>query len=157
MESKVRKQYRPKRPEGEESHFDLRRLQCWEYYIDPESPTFNNVMRSAMRAGYAETTARVIGQEPWFMKRREVFTQMLPKAEENLLETLTMETKFPIKIDDKIINKHDPALLRIKHDSSVFVAETVGKQQYSKKMTLQHTGKVSLLNESLDTIFDEEE
>lgn len=154
---KKRKQYRPKKKEGEVEHFDLRQEEAWNFYIDPTSPTFNNAYKSAIKAGYAETTARVLPQEAWWCKRRDNFVSMMPKAEENLVETLNLETKFPTLVDGKIVFKHDPALLRIKHDSTVFVAETVGKQRFSKKLTLQHTGKVSLLNESLDTIFDEEE
>lgn len=152
----VRKQYRPKKEEGQESHFDLRQEEAWSYYIDPTSPTFNNAMRSAIKAGYAETTARVIPQENWWIKRRENFIKMMPQVEENLMETLNLETKFPVVINQQIVYKHDPALLRIKHDSTVFVAETIGKNRFSKKLTLQHTGKVSLLNESLDSVFDEE-
>ncbi len=157
MESKVRKQYREERANNDDYHFDLRQEECWNYYIDPQSPTFNNAMRSAMRAGYAESTARTIAQEPWFCKRRETFTKMMPKVEENLMETLNLETKFPVEVNGKIVYKHDASLLRIKHDSTTFVAETLGKNRFSKKLTLQHTGKVSLLNESLDQVFDEEE
>jgi len=151
-----RKQYRPKKSKDEVSHYDLRREELWNNYSDPTSPTFNNVLRSAIRAGYSESTARVIAQEPWFIKRRENFVQLLPKAEENILECLNLDTKIPVLINQELTYKHDHALLRIKHDASTFVAETVGRQRFSKKLTLQHSGKVSLLNESLDQVFDEE-
>lgn len=154
---KKRKQYRPKKKDGEVEYFDLRQEQAWNFYIDTSSDTFNNAYKSAIKAGYAETTARVLPQEAWWIKRRDGFISMMPKVEENLMETLNLETKFPVVVDGKTVYKHDPVLLRIKHDSTTFVAETLGKNRFSKKVTLQHTGKVSLLNESLDTIFDEEE
>ena len=78
-------------------------------------------------------------------------------AEEIFIEDMYMETRTPVVVDGETLYKIEPQLRRIRHDSATFVAETVGKQRYSKKVTLQHTGKVSLLNESLDTIFDEEE
>lgn len=58
----------------------------------------------------------------------------LKKAEENIDEALRMETlnRAMTKKGD-MYEYSDPKLLKIKMDTSLFVAETVGKQIYSKR------------------------
>lgn len=153
---KKKKETRQKLAEGQEHHYDLRRDLAFSFYSDPESDSFNNAMKSAIKAGYSESTARSITMENWWRKRVENLAKMLPRAEEIFIEDMYMETRTPIIIDGVTLYKIEPQLRRIRHESATFVAETVGKKVFSKKITLQHTGKVSLLNESLDTIFDEE-
>lgn len=154
---KKKKETRVKLKEDQEAHFDLRREMAFSNYCDPLSETYNNALKSAVKAGYTKKTARSITTETWWRKRVENLIKMLPRAEEIFIEDMYMETRTPVVVDGQTLYKIEPQLRRIRHDSATFVAETVGKQRYSKKVTLQHTGKVSLLNESLDTIFDEEE
>ena len=46
------------RPNGTLSRLDPRQQRFIEHYLDANSPTFGNCLRSATRAGYSEQTAR---------------------------------------------------------------------------------------------------
>lgn len=71
----------------------------------------------------------------------------LMKAEQNIDEILDLDVEEPVVTmigvlkdkDGKEITKINPNLLRIKKDISQFVAETIGKNDYSKRSEL--TGK----------------
>lgn len=73
--------------------------------------------------------------------------QRLMKAERNIDEILDLEVQEPVitmigvlkDTAGKEITKINPNLLRIKQDTSKFVAETIGKEDYSKRNEL--TGK----------------
>ena len=91
-----------------------------DYYFDPESETFSNATKSALKAGYAEWySTDIISRLPeWLKKKVEEFNRetMLKKAERNI-------NKFLDKDDD------DKSQLEM----TKFVASTIGKQHYSTK------------------------
>lgn len=65
--------------------------------------------------------------------------RMLKKAEKNQEEYLSMQTKQIKVIDGVELEYIDPALEKIKQDSTKFVQETLGKKYYSKRT--ENTGK----------------
>ena len=96
---------------------DPRQLLFFEYYLDPKSETFSNILRSALKAGYEQSYAENIsGQMPDWYKDKLGDINLLAKAERNLDRFLDMEDKPQIQAD---ITK--------------FVAERVGKKKYSQR------------------------
>lgn len=90
-------------------------------YNDPESPTFANALQSALKAGYKENYAYTITSHNKGLMEATDYNSMLSKAEANLDRYLTMDAQSDIQIE------------RIKADVSKFVAERVGKNQWSTR------------------------
>lgn len=162
-------------------HFDLRQDLAWENYIDPRSSTWNNAKKSAIKAGYSEKTASCITVERWWIERVENLAKMLPLAEKNLMEDMTMDTETFIVMDSKpkkrkkkkgddddddfdeeesnetpqIIKMINPKLRKIRQDASIFIAETVGRKRYHKKFEIEGNSKINLVegNEQIDKLF----
>lgn len=137
-------------------HIDLRQDLAWDNYVDPRSSTFNNAMQSALRAGYSQQTAKNITLEKWWNRKIEMLAEMLPRAEEVIMEDLNLNTETYIQ--DKKGNVYtltDPKLRRIRQEASFFVAETVGRKKYHKKVDVDLHAVVSLVdgNELLDNLF----
>ena len=97
-----------------------------QYYIDPQSPTFMNVLQSALRAGYSQEYSESLGyQNPkWFdelMTDKDVErAKMLNEAEKGLYEAVTYDS------DDK-------ERAKMKLQASVYVTERLGKTLYSSR------------------------
>jgi len=49
--------------------FNPRKCLAFTYYLNPESPTFLNALRSLTRAGYSYNYARSYGSKVFFMGR----------------------------------------------------------------------------------------
>ncbi len=123
--------------------FDLRQETMWEFFYDRRSDSWNNATKSAVKAGYAESTAENITREQWFRNKIKNLSQLLPKAEEILWDDLTM------KVGENV------SLRRIRSATAIFVCETVGKSKYSRKIETENTSPISLIegNEALDNLF----
>lgn len=115
---------------------DIRQSECWENYLDKKSNTYGNAYLSAIKAGYAKTTAKCITHEDWWQEKTRRMN-LLGKAEKVLDHTLTMETNLPVigmfgpivdKETKKVMMKEDHNLLRIRQDSAKFVSERLGKK-----------------------------
>lgn len=117
-------------------------------YLDQKSPTFSNALQSALAAGYAQEYAEnITSQAPdWLSERLGELRseQMLRKAERNLDEMLDLPSKVqalgqfgPIfegkGKDKKPVMTYAPTLLKIKIDTSQFIAERLGKSKYGSK------------------------
>jgi len=122
---------------------DPRQKMCWDFYINPKSETFSNAYKSALKAGYEESTALQITTEKWFTERVRR-NNMLSKAEKVLDEMLEM----PIEVlewegrgeEAEQIVVTNPALVKVKQDTAKFVAERLGKDDgYSTRNEV--TGK----------------
>lgn len=129
--------------------------------LDPKSPTFSNVLRSAMAVGYTESYASVLTtQMPKWLSENLGRLSMLQKAERNLENVLELTTRVqalgafgPVfakevrKVKVKLKNgktvlrnkvlkvpvmKEDVGLLKIKTDASEFIAERIGREVYGK-------------------------
>lgn len=114
---------------------DPREQVCWDFYIETVQKGLPNAYESAIKAQYAEDTARNITLNGWFKDRISKLKRkdMLSKAERNLDKVLDMVT-----LDDK--GKEDANLLRIQVDVSKTVVTTLGKDEgYSTRNEL--TGK----------------
>ena len=125
--------------------FDLRQDLMWTYFIDRKSSTWNNAKKSAIKAGYTLSTARVISQEKWFRARIQSLSELLPRAEEIILEDLMLS-------GDAI---KDPKIRKIRSTVSMFICMTVGRKKYTKRLENHNTDNVSLIkgNELIDSLF----
>ena len=99
------------------------------YYIDPKSDSFQNAMRSALKAGYSDTYARNITvlKPSWFtdmLQHSDVArARMLGQAEKAL--------ENAINYDDS-----DKEYAKMKLQASTFVSERLGKEHYSTRQEL---------------------
>lgn len=116
------------------------RLAFKEYYCNPESETFGNALKSALKAGFAQEYAESITAQgtQWFS---EIIRdqELKHKAEEVLAEMLEINAVNTIEKDGEIYVKVDSQLLRIKQDTAKFISETLNKEKYSKRSEV--TGK----------------
>lgn len=72
----------------------------------------------------------------------------LKLANENIVEFLKMTDRNVKQVGEELIEFKDPALTRIKADMSKFVAETLGKDDYSKRNELTGKDGTNLIPES---------
>lgn len=135
---------------------DPRQALCLTHYLDPKSPTFSNMLQSALKAGYAQEYAEnLMSLLPDWLSDRIGESAMLLKAERNLDEVLDLETNLPVigmfgPIYERIPNGRDKKgkekfkrgklvmaenhkLLSIKADVTKFVAERIGRKKYGPK------------------------
>lgn len=105
-------------------------IQFLSHYTNPESETFSNAYRSALKANYSEEYAQnITGQLPDWLSESISDIKMLKKAERNLDKALDID------INNKEIG--DRSL-----KATLFVAERLGKKKYSQKYDLE--GSVTL-------------
>lgn len=114
---------------------DPRQKLCWDSYINPRSETFGNAYQSAIKAGYEKGTAEQITGFKWFVEKTRRLN-LLNKAEKVLEEMIDMSTINTVERGDELIVKTDPALTKIKQDTAKFLAERLGKENYSSRSEL---------------------
>jgi len=124
---------------------DLRQETMWELFTDRRSGSWNNATKSAIKAGYAESTAENITREQWFRSKIQQLAQLLPKAEDILWQDLNMDIGESVN------------LRRIRSATAMFICETVGRNKYTKKLETEFSSSISLVdgNEALDRLFRE--
>lgn len=122
---------------------DLRQETMWELFTDRRSDSWNNATKSAIKAGYAESTAENITREQWFRNKIQQLAQLLPKAEDILWQDLNMDIGESVN------------LRRIRSATAMFICETVGRNKYTKKLETEVSSSISLVdgNEALDRLF----
>lgn len=113
---------------------DPREKIMWDFYVEGLAQGRENAYESAIKAGYAEDTARNITMNDWFKERLRKLRQkeMLSDAEKILKKTLNYSTEDlegNVKVD----------LLRVQADVAKHVTKTLGKEDYSERSEL--TGK----------------
>lgn len=117
---------------------DPRQELCWKYYIQGLYRGMPNGKAAALKAGYSETSAQNIGNIKWFKDRKAKLKRrgMVTYAESNLSKILrTPFTNLKILDDGTEIEEFDIDKAKIVKDVSIFVAETLGKDDgYSKKI-----------------------
>ena len=115
------------------------------YYIDPKSDSFQNAMRSALRAGYSYTYAMNIT-----VQRPAWFVDMLNDsdvARAELLGQAEKALKNAVNYDDS-----DKDYAKMKLQASTFVSERLGKDHYSTRNELTGTdGRRLFANETRAT------
>lgn len=138
----------------EVEHEDTRLLNpkqklAWDSYVNPKSKTFGNAYQSAQHAGYTEGYAAQITTKAWWLEKMRRL-RLLSKAERVLDEMLEMPVDVlseGVKItkDGKIERvpfvQTSSALVKIKQDTSKFIAERLGKDEgYSPRTELSGPG-----------------
>ena len=125
-----------------------RQLDFIKNYTSPKSETYSNGVQSAIKAGYSVSYAnthahrrlvplvqdRIRQSEERVMKQSMKREAMLVKAEENLASDLDIK------------DTEDVPLRALRNKTSVFVAETIGKDTYSKRTEVDNKG-YSAINE----------
>jgi len=122
----------PSNPNGANQYqLDPRQKMCWDLYVNPNSETFGNGLKSAIKAGYEPDYAEQITTSAWFKDKLRRLN-MLEKAEKVLDRTLEYETKNSegvVQVD----------LLRVQTDVAKHLTKTLGKEHYSERTEV--TGK----------------
>ena len=114
------------------SQYDPRQQVCWDYYINPDSPTFGSVAKSAVRAGYPEISCHSIYGSRWFRSRKEQLMRkgiLLSDAERVLLKTLKYKTDREVEEKGEKIRKVNVSLLSVQVEAAKHVTKTLGKDQ----------------------------
>jgi len=156
---KKREETRKNKKDTPQYHFDLRQDIAWNLYIDQRSESFNNAYKSAVKAGFSDSTSRCISSETWWINKVKLLAEMLPLAEKILMEDMEMETKIPILINQKIEYKVDSSLRKIRNETAKFIGSTVGRNKYHTKTEVETTNIISLVqgNPLLDNLFKKKE
>lgn len=96
-----------------------------EAYLNPESETFGNALRSGLSAGYTQEYSESIGNQgtDWFAEILGDF-QRLQTAEQVIDEILATPLRG------------DPSLINAVGKLAMFTAETLGKKKYAKRTEL---------------------
>lgn len=121
-----------------EDKLDPRQQAFLAYYLDPTSDTYSNCLQSAIKAGYKEEYAQnMTALMPDWLSESIGKLNMLKKAERNLAKFLDFE--------------QDP---KIQQDTTKFVAERLGRRDYSTKQEIAQTNLN--LNKDVSSLTDEE-
>lgn len=128
-------------------------LMFWEKYTNPNSPTYSNARQSALAAGYSDAHAK-----------SRIHVQTIPKMKQYIAENYHGGKTIPDKIveqaekrekmlekaeqnieKDLSIGDHEGEKLRgIRNKTTLFVAETLGKDNYSRRSEVVNTGYEAL-------------
>lgn len=147
---------------GNQYKADPRQSLFLSYYLDPKSTTFSNAYKSALRAGYEDEYAKnITGQGLDWLSESISDSYLIAKAEQNLKEFLEMDTVTKvIEVDgQEPIKVQDSQMVKIKQDTTKFVAERLNKAKYSTRNEL--TGKDGEaievdITKSLDKIYGDD-
>ena len=157
----VNKELRKTNPNGANQWVaDPRQQLFLAYYKDPKSTTFSNARQSAIRAGFSgEYADNILALQPeWLSEAIGGTSPLLALAEKNLKEFLELPNETPamgafgpvlekVKVQDgtfkngkpkfKTVKKPVMALnakiMKIKQDTSHFIAERIGKKKYGNR------------------------
>ena len=153
--NKKKVETRKNKKDTSEYHFDLRQDIAWNLYTDQRSETFNNAYKSAVKAGFSDSTSRCIGSEQWWINKIKMLREMLPLAEEILMEDMKLEPREPMLINQQIEYKVNPQLRKIRNETGKFIASTVGRAKYHTKTEIESNNIISLVegNSLLDNLF----
>ena len=115
-----------------------KQLDFIKFYTSPTSSTYSNASQSAMKAGYSESYARkqthktlmplvrdkYQRKEKAIAKQANKYDDMLDKAEKGLTDDLNIPSDA------------SPAMRALRNKTGLFIAETIGKERYSKASVL---------------------
>lgn len=116
-------------------------------WLDPKSETYSNAYRSALKAGYGEAEAsNITCSDLKWLRDSYGDSKMVEKAEKNL------EKAMEIPIDDEKIGQRNL-------EASKFVAGRLGKNKWSEKTEVKHSGEIDIKKidlPDLDKLSEEE-
>ena len=106
------------------------------YYFDTTNDSYLNIHIAASLAKLTQAQEQAITKQEWFTEkiaeeRRDI---LLDKAESNLYEFLELDAT------------ENPLLLPYKLKASIFVAETLGKENYSKRVESNQTVTINIFD-----------
>jgi len=130
---------RKSKPRDVAQRLDPRRLNFLEYYFKPDSPTFNNGLQSALRAGYSQKYAeQLIARDyPWLrIPLESVSTQHLVEKARGVLQDA---------VEGKLDSEGKPFY---KYKSAEFVASRADKD-FTEKQQIDHTSGGLPIQESV--------
>lgn len=119
------------------------------FYFDPKSPSFLQATQSGVRAGFAEEySSQLLSTMPkWLVAKFAAVNPLLDKAVRNLGDMLDLPSQTqaigafgPLfkkkgkKKTNEPIMVYNPSLLKIKADTSEFVAERIGRDTWAPKV-----------------------
>jgi len=113
------------------SKVDARIVSFREYYTTVNSSTFQNVLQSALRAGYSQQYSENLSylNPVWFSEMQQDRTlmraRMLADSEKHFSDMLNVDSKT-----------NDETRLKLKQATAVHVSETLGKDLYSRRNEL---------------------
>ena len=136
----------------------LRDLEFVQWYTSPASPTYDNAVQSAIRAGFAESYAKsnahkrlvplaksmVVNkkaeQTDKAIDRGEYYSKLLRQAEKNIESDLSI----PDDADEK--------KLSLRQKTTHFTAERVGRDVWSTKQIVENSGLFTLTPDTLASL-----
>lgn len=134
-----------------------KQLQFVQWYTSPASPTYDNVVQSALKAGYNESYAKshayrklvplakkklrkIADDTQKGADRSSFYTDLLRKAEDN------------IRKDLEISDTADDRKLALRQKSAHFTAERIGKEKWASKQIVENSGLFTLTSDTLATL-----
>lgn len=139
---------------GNQYQADPRQQLFLAKYLDPSSDTFSNALQSALSAGYSQEYAEsIMAQKPEWLSDNLGDLSLLSKAIKNIEEVLNTDTyvqaigafgpifeKDPETGEKKPVMVINPRLLKIKADTSEFVASRLAKKRFGGDKTEEFGG-----------------
>lgn len=117
---------------GNQYKADPRQAEFLNHYLNPDSDTFSNALKSGLKAGYTEEYSKTItSQLPDWLSDSINSQELLYTAEKRLKQILNFE---PVDEEGKI----DNSLLANQMKAISLVAKGIGKAKYSERQ--EHTG-----------------
>ena len=138
---------------------DPRRNAYISYFSDPTSPTFGKSQASALRAGYSKSYARSMvnitrsqGRVPLIQRFDK--SELVDQARKNLEEFVKMDCRVqamsgfgPIKDQEtgEYVTKISAELMKIKQNSTHFIAERLDPENFSNKLEVKSQSMVAVV------------
>lgn len=135
--------------------WSLKHEEAFFYYVDRNSPTRDNAYKSCIRAGIPESSARNITSSKIWNEKIQRLIDKMENADTYIDKVMNMsDTTDILNKDGEVLTSiKDHKLIKIKSDLAIFVKETLDKKLYSKKVDVNHSGGVNLM-EGIDVIND---
>ncbi len=126
---------------GELSDTELKE-KCWTYYVQSVIAGKGNIYESALKAGYAESSADRVATQKWFKDRKKKLDRvgLLSDAENNLKKLLNTPYIVTKQKNGEKYEEVDAELARLVLDVSKTIVKSLGKDEgYSERSEV--TGK----------------
>ena len=135
-----------------------KQLEFVRWYTSPASPTYDNVLQSALRAGYTESyakndayrklkpmakklvTSKLAKDVDKSIERGQFYTDLLTDSEKGIAKRVRMDTKDDIK------------LIQVQQKEQQFVAERLGKERWSTRESEEKGGLVAVPANALSAL-----
>jgi len=106
----------------------------WLHYTSPTSATFDNVYKSAIKAGYKEGYARRDASVKLVPACKKLMTKTQEEVDEAAARRVRILTQAEKNIEEYVASSpDDPTDKKIKADMTKFASERLGKDHYSTR------------------------